>query len=394
MWPFTRSLDELTEADLRALIDIAARESTSLEFKREMYQRRDPGHTREALRDVAAIANADGGVLIIGMEEDGQGTARQLIPVPDAEAEANRLVHLCLAHIAERIPGLRAVRVPVNGGDVVVVRIPQSYRRPHMITFEGVTDFWIRHDRQKSRMSMAELRIAITATEDAEMKVQRFGESRIASGHDRHAAFMLAASPLLLENGRVSIDDERLHALLRRPPTFRPRVGMALFTDQGIVHPTLRGLAGITPGIQELEVFRNGHVEFLLFAHDVVSEQRQGLPHRTLCGWAVAEYLRNFVHFVAALRDITQILDPYVVVVAIFNCLGVTMAEAGLDMWGRGRTNEWSESDHLVLDPIITHPDEVSDHAVQRIADRFWNAFHFARCPFFLDDGRFHIPQR
>ena len=153
-------------------------------------------------------------------------------------------------------------------------------------------------------------------------------------------------------------------------------------------------MVGVTPGFQELEIFRNGHVEFRLFRHDLLSEQRPGLPRRTLTSWAVAEYIRNFVHFAAALRDITEILDPYVIVFAIFNCLGVTMAEAGLDMWGRGRENEWSEGDDIVLDPIITHADEAPDRAAQRMADRFWNAFHFGRCPFFLEDGRFHIPER
>jgi len=279
MWPFTHRLDELTEADLRTLVAAGVRESTSLEFKREMYQCRNPEQTREMLRDVSAMANAEGGVLIIGMEEDGQGTAQQLIPVPDAEAEANRLISLCLAHISERIPGLRAVRVPVNAGDVIVVRIPRSYRRPHMVTFGGVTDFWIRHDRQKSRMSMAELRTAVLATEDAEMKAERFGESRIANALQRGAAFMLGATALLLEDGRVSTEDERVAKLLREPPTFRPVVGAALSIPGCEVHPTLRGLASVARNVQELELFRNGHVEFLLFAHDlVVLEQRRGLP--------------------------------------------------------------------------------------------------------------------
>jgi len=197
MWPFTHCLDELTENfenDLRTMMADGIREGTGLEFKLEMYHRRNPEHTREMLRDIAAIANAEGGVLIIGMEEDGQGTAQQLVPVPEAEAEANRLVHLCLTHIAERIPGLRALRIPIGGGDVVVVRVPRSYRRPHMITFEGMTDFWIRHDRQKSRMSIAELRTAATSTEGAEMKAQEFSDSRIAIGRTRHTVMMLAGS--------------------------------------------------------------------------------------------------------------------------------------------------------------------------------------------------------
>jgi len=98
------------------------------------------------------------------------------------------------------------------------------------------------------------------------------------------------------------------------------------------------------------------------------------------------------VHLIAALREITEIVDPYAIRVAVFNCLGVAMSEAGPDRWGPGRTNEWSEGNHLILDPITTHADEASDRAAQRIADRLWNAFHFDHCPFFRQDGRFYLP--
>jgi Putative DNA-binding domain len=391
MWPFAHGLDELTEVDLQSLIALGVREGTTIEFKREMYQRRNPQHVQEALRDVAAMANAEGGVLIIGIEEDGQGGARGLVPVPDAETEGNRLIHLCLSYISERIPGLRAARIPVQGGNVIVVRIPRSYRRPHMITYDGATDFWVRHDRQKSRMSIAEVRMAVTTTEDAEMKVEHFSRARITNAHERNVAFMLAATPLLLEDGRLAIDDQRLLMLLRRPPAYRPRVGVGLAGDTSDVQPTLRGLAADTQGVRGLEVFRNGHIEFLLLRHDQVSEKRQGQSH--LWAWAVAEYIRNFQHFVTAVRDIGEITDPYVTVAAVFNCRGVMMARRALDEWGRGETNAWSESDHIVLDPITIPADEASDRAARRIADRFWNAFHFDRCPFFLPDGTFEIPQ-
>jgi len=351
MWPFTRRLDELAEDDLRALIAAGIREGTSLEFKREMYQRRNPEQTREMLRDITAMANAEGGVLILGMAEDGRGTAQQLVPVPDAAAEADRLIQLCLAHISERIPGLRAVRVPVTSGEVIVVRIPRSYRRPHMVTFDGVTELWIRHDRQKSRMSVAELRTAVLATEDAEMRAERFGASRIANARQRSAVFMLAATPLLLEDGRVTIDDERVARLLRQPPAIRPQAAGAVLALPGCeVQPTLRGLAAVSRGVQELEVFRNGHVDFLLFEDRHLFARRQGLP-RSLVGWVVAEYMVNFLLLIAELRNITEIADPYVIRVALFNVRGVTMTERGVDPSGLAgvlaRANEWSESDHL-----------------------------------------------
>lgn len=52
---------------------------------------------REMLRDVASMANAEGGAIVIGMDEDGDGRAAGLVPVADAETQANRLVSSCLA---------------------------------------------------------------------------------------------------------------------------------------------------------------------------------------------------------------------------------------------------------------------------------------------------------
>lgn len=85
MWPFSKSLDDVRVDDLQGLITAGAREGAGLEFKEAMYDRRDPGHVRELLRDVASIANAVGGVLLIGMREDGDGTAIELVPVRDAD---------------------------------------------------------------------------------------------------------------------------------------------------------------------------------------------------------------------------------------------------------------------------------------------------------------------
>lgn len=153
MWIFSKPAEQLTEADLQWLITNGVRESVTLEFKRQMYERRDQSARFEVLRDVTSIANAEGGALILGVDEDGAGTAKELMPVPDAEVEANRLVSSCLSSIADRIPGLKAARVPIASGHVIVVTIPRSYRRPHMVIADGVNELWIRHDRQKSKMS-------------------------------------------------------------------------------------------------------------------------------------------------------------------------------------------------------------------------------------------------
>jgi len=105
----------------------------------------------------------------------------------------------------------------------------------------------------------------------------------------------------------------------------------------------------------------------------------------------MAEYIRNVLHFISALRGITDIADPYLLSVAVFNCRGVHMSEAGIDMFGRGRVNEWTEADDIIIEPVLAPLDEPPDTSGQRLADRFWNAFHFAGCPFFTPKG-FVIP--
>jgi predicted HTH transcriptional regulator len=80
VWPFSRPLDSLSQDDLHALIHASIREGPSLEFKREMYRRTQKAQ-HEMVRDIAALANASGGALIIGMDQDSKGAASRLIPV-------------------------------------------------------------------------------------------------------------------------------------------------------------------------------------------------------------------------------------------------------------------------------------------------------------------------
>jgi predicted HTH transcriptional regulator len=210
VWIFSKPLDQLAGEDFVFLIANRVRESATLEFKRDVYGANNAG-IREMARDVSALANAEGGILIIGMAEDDDGVAKELCGVPEAEIQANRLIASCMANVSERIPGLRALPIPLVSGHVIVAQIPRSYRRPHMITFEGANDFWIRHDRQKSRMSIAEVRTAVTMTEELERKVERFLEDRRRGwAEEEKTIFVLSATPLLLEEGRIAVTDVRL----------------------------------------------------------------------------------------------------------------------------------------------------------------------------------------
>ncbi len=261
-----------------------------------------------------------------------------------------------------------------------------------MITAEGANELWIRHDRQKSRMSIGEVRATVTVTEELQVKTESFVASRLQSFRSRSCAFSVSGTPLLLEEGRIDIADTNLRALMQGAPAYR-QTEAVLADRRAELYPTLRGVTSVYPDLKTLEVFRNGHVEFSIFRHDLVSEAAREGPARQLHGFIVAQYVRNFAHFLEALRAVGDIADPYLVLIAAFNCLGVFMSERGLDLWGRGRIERWLEGEEIVIGPVLAPPDELPDRTAQRMTDHFWNAFHFERCPFFDDAGTFLIPR-
>lgn len=136
-----RSLQELTIADIESLVQTRVAESPVLEYKETAYGG-GADSIREMLRDISAIANAEGGYLIMGIREDSTGHANAIVPIPEVHAKVQPIRSVCLDGIRERIEGLEvaAFECAPNQG-VIVVRIPKSDLRPYMVVRENRTDF-------------------------------------------------------------------------------------------------------------------------------------------------------------------------------------------------------------------------------------------------------------
>lgn len=156
-----RSLQELTIADFETLVQNRAAESPFLEYKENAYGG-GADSIREMLRDVAAIANAEGGYLIMGIREDATGHATAIVPIQDVHSKVQPIRQACLDGIRERIEGLEIVAFECAPGQgIIAVRIPKSGQRPHMIVRENRTDFFRRYDTDKRSMTLEEIRSTI-----------------------------------------------------------------------------------------------------------------------------------------------------------------------------------------------------------------------------------------
>jgi predicted HTH transcriptional regulator len=63
-----RPLREITEKDVRALVNAEMAEHLQLEYKSVRYEDNDRSR-REFLQDICMLANAAGGVLLVGLPE-------------------------------------------------------------------------------------------------------------------------------------------------------------------------------------------------------------------------------------------------------------------------------------------------------------------------------------
>lgn len=128
---------ELTEQSLQRLVDARAREDSDLEFKGAHYAK---DKNDELAKDVAAMLNALGGLLIIGVEEDAQARAANLTPVSITDGEIRRIRQV-VAENVRPFANLDIRPVPASGGPdgygYLVVSVPRSPVAPHSVRRSG-----------------------------------------------------------------------------------------------------------------------------------------------------------------------------------------------------------------------------------------------------------------
>jgi hypothetical protein len=152
-----KPFDQITRDDINLLVTNQVKENRLIEYKLQL-----PGPTdkdkKEFLADASSFANAAGGDLLYGVDEerdaDGKTTGVS-VSVPglsgiNVDQEIRRFESMMQAGIGPRIASVR-IR-PVEGfasGPVLLVRIPKSYSAPHMVTFQEHSRFYSRNNAGK-----------------------------------------------------------------------------------------------------------------------------------------------------------------------------------------------------------------------------------------------------
>ena len=157
---FKKAFDEITIEDIKDLVsNRKEREIHHLEYKETIGN--SDRDKKEFLKDVSGFANANGGYLIIGVrEQDG---------IPSEICGINKSIgnqkidewidNVLISNLDERIRyGIRVFDLLNENRVVVLLYVPESPKKPHMVTFQNKNTYYIRHNTSVNPATQSEVR--------------------------------------------------------------------------------------------------------------------------------------------------------------------------------------------------------------------------------------------
>lgn len=336
---------DITADQLRRIVEERVAEDRHLDYKRCPYTGNHAG-TRELLKDITAFANADGGYLLIGMDEDGTGHASGFVNVENADAARTSMIDRCMARIEPRLLELDIQSIEVDDNTVLVVRVLESDRKPHCAKPDAEHHyFWRRYEDGNKLMSTAEIRECLerdrvhrelielrremgewrgerTIARELEMEIDEGNllqlqtphaflqhvEERFLAAIGERPYYRLWATPIPVNALNLRERRTDLLQVLRDPPKFRES-GWDV-TSVGDFQQTSLGLIGTRIDYRHLRLLWNGHLEFWTpaddasFGFDDLFAQQP--THAFLLPYAIIESAACFVRLV---QDICRVVN-------------------------------------------------------------------------------------
>jgi len=255
------SLREVGVDEINRLVGLS--EDGDLEFKSEIYGRSD-GEKREAALDLACLANAGGGLVVFGLDEDGEGVATALRPDISGGDFLLWLDQIAASRISPLL-SFSTIRIETEGGSLYLASVPPSMRRPHSVTSGDTLRFPIRAGRHRRYLSESEIadhygrRFEAVAERSSHLdQLIVEGRTFASRGEERWIWLILALVPdvpgELRLNGRLVSDwQEWVSRRLRDFPCYNQRnarysaaVGFRsiVIHDSIDSHPTLYRMGG------------------------------------------------------------------------------------------------------------------------------------------------------
>ncbi len=307
-----KRLRDITEGDLRAVLESGMEEHKHLDYKAELYSNNDAGQ-KDFLIDVCAFANAEGGVLLIGVPElrdpgSGQPTGTpdlskfQGIELTNPDAILVSYDSRVVSGIEERL-SLETHPIKLeNGKYVLAIRVSNSLNKPHCVRRDDKRYFPSRRDRHIYYMDVQEIKEVVMRTASRQDQAEQLLLEALKEVHIKtdQPYLVLGTIPVFGQSFLVDLRDQ---AVLRAMQGFDV-AGVASFGNCDFSFDGLERRTGNDDAVAQLR--RNGLVRY--------SQQIPVLKTAKISGFyptAVDILLRRFIQRVAGLYKVAGISGPF-----------------------------------------------------------------------------------
>lgn len=185
-----KAIGDITKTDIDFLIENKIGESKTLEYKETLPDSKDSAK-KEFLADISSFANASGGDVIYGIKAainaDGKktGEPEEIVPLQGITADEAKLQieNLIRTGIEPRITvHVKEIAGYCDDGNgfIILVRIPQSFASPHMVTFKNSSRFYCRNSAGKYQLDVQEIRNLFLATDSQADRIRSFMQNRLS----------------------------------------------------------------------------------------------------------------------------------------------------------------------------------------------------------------------
>ncbi|MEU2600581.1 ATP-binding protein [Streptomyces hirsutus] len=134
--------DGLDRSHLVELCDQRASEDVDLDFKQDNAYTKDADGLDELAKDVTAMANARGGLIVVGVTENDQGNAEGLNPIAISDKLHNQLVQALRSRVFPFLPPDFRIRLIADSPTTpecgyILIGVPRSPVAPHAVRPTG-----------------------------------------------------------------------------------------------------------------------------------------------------------------------------------------------------------------------------------------------------------------
>lgn len=180
-------LKNLSLSQLQSLIDNKVFENKELEYKDYSFTngKMSDKNKEKLVKEIAAFANTNGGIIIIGMQEDENRLPIRINGAGFSFEEFDNWMsafrQMVLSRIRPHLHGVECYPVELGNKDIaIVITVPKSYARPHSYWDGNKDEFFMRYSNGITHMDIDDLRKGFLYSNGLREKIKQFHRDRLS----------------------------------------------------------------------------------------------------------------------------------------------------------------------------------------------------------------------